>query len=153
MKFFKYRLKKKSESKGKDLRVVSARTSFWKPILLLLPAISILILFTIIPFVYTIQDGFHFKGENDFSLLSKGKFGISAFKKVAEDPFFIEGIKNSVYYALIAVPVILIISAIIASEFTFLPTFFLARIKAHITSIEIVDITTPQKVVSGFLPV
>ncbi len=115
MKIFKFLLKRNSEPKGKDLRVVSARSRFWKPALLLLPAIIVLIAFTIIPFIYTVQDGFHYIDKNDFSLLSTGHFGLESFRKVAIDPFFIQGFKNSIYYALIAVPLILIISVVISS--------------------------------------
>ena len=44
-------------------------------------------------------------------------------------------------------------SAKIGSEFSWCPTFRFHQTKIHITSMEMVEMTTPQKVVKGLWPV
>lgn len=111
----KKRLEWKTKSSNNiDLKVVNKRKAIWKPLSIMIPAIIILTIFTIIPFIYTVQDGFHYK-EPGSGLAAKGELSLRTFKFVAKDPLFITGIKNSVLYAFIAVPLIIIVSLIFSS--------------------------------------
>lgn len=113
MNFFKYKLKKQSEAKTPDLFVVNKRTPFWKPLLLMLPALAILGIFTIVPFIFTVRDGFS-QYDNEI-LQTGGHFTWGNFKDVAQDSVFTDGIRNSLIYAFISVPLIFIIAAVISA--------------------------------------
>lgn len=109
---FKKIVKKHAKPKTKDLFLVNQKTKFWKPFLLMTPAIAILILFTVVPFIFAVKDGIFM---NDDAPLAPPKAHINNFTFVLKDKLFHQAIKNSIIYSLISVPLILIISVVISS--------------------------------------
>ncbi len=108
---FKRKLERHANPKTKDLYRVNRKTPFWKAFLLMTPALLILIVFTVVPFIFAVRDGI-FVNDNDAYDTAPS---FHNFKTVLEDPFFHQALKNSLLYAIIAVPLILIISLVISS--------------------------------------
>lgn len=112
----KFKLKKNSKIKAKSLDVLDKRTAMWKPLLLILPALTVVILFIIIPFITAADDGFHSIPKGLHSHKQSDKiFSTHNFELVWGDDAFQSSLKNSMLYAIISIPLIMIISLIIAS--------------------------------------
>ncbi|WP_330463163.1 carbohydrate ABC transporter permease [Metamycoplasma gateae] len=108
----KYRIKKTGEA----LSILNTRTPFWKPFLLMLPSLIVLLFMVIIPFIFVIIGSFRapssfreYGWSIDNYYKSKGTVGI------LNDPKFHTAIINSLLYAVIALPIGLTISILISS--------------------------------------
>lgn len=78
----------------------------------LLPALIIIATFTIYPLVMAFRMGF-FESYNYYKNIGTG-FGFSSFSRVVTDPVFAIGVKNTLFLALIAMPLSLFIALVIA---------------------------------------
>ncbi|QJR44458.1 sugar ABC transporter permease [Mycoplasma miroungirhinis] len=94
--------------------VINQKQPFYKPFLLILPSLLTILLFTLIPFILVILDAFVVQQEKSFNA---GDLEISYgnFVKLFSNPWFIVGIKNSIIYAIVALPISLTISLVISS--------------------------------------
>ncbi|BAP39652.1 carbohydrate ABC transporter permease [Metamycoplasma canadense] len=112
----KYRIKKTGEA----LSILNTRTPFWKPFILMLPSILVLLFMVIIPFILVIIGSFRFKvsfSEYGWSIKNYYKpKGIPV--GIFNDPKFVTSIVNSLLYAIIALPIGLTISILISSAIT-----------------------------------
>ena len=83
-----------------------------KAILYMLPAMVIIIAFSIFPMIHTFRMSFY----EDFNIFTKtgSGFGFTAFTKVLKDSTFKMALKNSFLYALITVPTSIVLSLMIA---------------------------------------
>ncbi len=79
--------------------------------LLLLPAFLLLILFTHYPVVSTLFDSFF---SNQTVIRPKVFLGLDNYTMLLEDPVFIQTLKNTLYFALISVPLSIILSLIMS---------------------------------------
>ncbi|UWD34179.1 carbohydrate ABC transporter permease [Mesomycoplasma molare] len=108
-----YFLSKKIKVKKHELGILEKKVSFWKPFLLLFPSLIIIILFTIIPFIYaSIQSVTYLPDPNDATTV---EYGIGSFKDVLSETAFQIGIRNSLIYAIASLPITLIIAILISS--------------------------------------
>lgn len=110
--FFKSRLKENMNSKPIDLKTVNQKTPFWKIASLLAPAFIVIVVFTIIPFLAATTDAFqttkpHRPLERTASL--------DQFKNMMQDPAFHNALYNSFLYAIISIPIIMIVSLIVSA--------------------------------------
>ncbi|QPC29710.1 carbohydrate ABC transporter permease [Mesomycoplasma hyorhinis] len=111
--WYKLRLKLLKKQTHFELGILYKQQKFWKPFLLLLPSILIILLFTLLPFIYAVKESVILnEDENNKSLVH---FGFSAFSDVLEDPFFQLGIRNSTIFAIVSLPITLMISLLISS--------------------------------------
>ncbi len=125
---FNKKLERYANPKSKDLYRVNRETPFWRALLLMLPALTILMIFTIVPFIFVIKDGIFVHDEDLFDTSATSE----NFLKVLNDTFFHKALKNSLLYALIAVPLILIISLIVSSAIS---TVIRKRIRGFVQTI------------------
>lgn len=79
--------------------------------LLLLPAFLLLVLFTHYPIVTTIIDSFF---SNQTVIRPKVFLGLGNYDFLLNDPIFIQTLKNTLYFALLSVPLAIILSLIMA---------------------------------------
>ena len=110
---FKNKIKEKAKTKSIDLSIVNKRVKWWKPLLMLLPAIIIVVTFTIIPFIAASTDAFQ-------GVVNKHKPlervpSLDQFKFMLKDPAFHDALFNSGMYALISIPIIMVLSLIISA--------------------------------------
>ncbi len=112
---FKFRLKFKNKmnKRNDSLAYTDKRTPMWKPLLFLLPAMGILILFTIIPFISTI--GYSLNPLKNSHQASSWGFGLDAFRQVLGDAYFSKALVNSMLYALLAIPLSVTFSLLISA--------------------------------------
>ncbi|AXE60559.1 sugar ABC transporter permease [[Mycoplasma] phocae] len=104
----KYRLK----NTGLALSVLNSRISFWKPFLLMVPSLITILLLTVIPFILVIIGSFRVQvGFTRNAVI----FGFGNFQKLFTDNTFIIAIRNSLVFALVALPISLSISLLISS--------------------------------------
>ena len=110
-----YAAKKEANNKTESLAgsVVDKRVPVFKPLILLLPAIFVLTLFTIIPFFLNIKYAFTY--EKSPGHPSTTTFTMDGFKNVFESPTFGVAVRNSIMYGLIVLPFVMAISLIISS--------------------------------------
>ncbi|UUD36863.1 sn-glycerol-3-phosphate transport system permease protein ugpA [Mycoplasmopsis californica] len=115
--FHNLAVKKQATNKEEALAgsIVDKRTPIWKPITMLIPTFVILGLFTIMPLFFNLYYAF-FK-ETYFSDGSKKvEFTFEAFVDLfTKEPTFAVGIRNSLMYALIILPLEIGISLVISS--------------------------------------
>ena len=110
--FLKHKYKVRN-SKKPNLDYLSKRHKIYKPLLLLVPAIAVIIIFTIIPFLTSVTNAFEYlPNKHDKAITA---VGTQNWTKLIEDPFFLESLQNSMLYAFLSVPLIMIISAIIST--------------------------------------
>lgn len=105
-------LKRRLKIKKPELNIIDRKTPFWKPLLYLLPFLAIVFLFTILPFFMSLEQAFVSTDPNRHSVKI---FGIRSFQIVITDPRFIIGFRNSLVYALISLPLTLLISISISA--------------------------------------
>ncbi len=111
--FFKNKLKERASVKSIDLATVNKATPAWKPLLLLTPALLIVIMFTVIPFLAAATDAFQMPADKHHPLARAASMG--QFKFMLKDPAFHAALYNSLVYAIISVPLIITISLIISA--------------------------------------
>ncbi|WP_033160876.1 carbohydrate ABC transporter permease [[Mycoplasma] collis] len=111
--FLYWKFKKSKKTKVNNLGILNKKVFFGIPFSLLLPSILIILLFTIFPFIYSIIKSFSYNDDlNDaFSV----KVGFEAYRIVANDPFFQIAVRNSLIYAILALPLSLICSVLISA--------------------------------------
>ena len=83
-----------------------------KAIIYMLPALVIIAIFTIYPMFHTLRMSFY----KDYNIYSNKfiDFGLTAYKKVLNDPKFLTALKNTFLYAIITVPSSIVISLCVA---------------------------------------
>ncbi|TNK95295.1 sugar ABC transporter permease, partial [Mycoplasmopsis pullorum] len=112
-----FRSKFSITKKQSSLRIIDAKSPFWKPSLLILPSILIILLFTIIPFILTIFVAFERKvGPKAYDIVYSTQNFIDfldAKTKIGGE-FYI-ALRNSFVYSVAALPISLTISILIAS--------------------------------------
>ncbi|CAT04696.1 sn-glycerol-3-phosphate transport system permease protein ugpA [Mesomycoplasma conjunctivae] len=101
------------KKKNIDLGILDKKTKFWKPFLLLLPSILVILIFTFLPFIFSVTKSFSVQINPNRA--SSIKFGFNNFTRVLYDENFQIAVRNSAIYALVALPITLVISLIIAS--------------------------------------
>ncbi|NQZ29526.1 MAG: sugar ABC transporter permease [Mycoplasmatales bacterium] len=111
--FFKNKLKEKAMEKPIDLATVNKKTPWWKPLLLMMPALLIVILFTVIPFLAAATDAFQAPADKHKPL--ERVASLDQFKFMMRDPAFHDALYNSLMYALISIPIIMILSLVISA--------------------------------------
>ncbi|WP_235631832.1 carbohydrate ABC transporter permease [Mycoplasmopsis pullorum] len=112
-----FRSKFSITKKQSSLRIIDAKSPFWKPSLLILPSILIILLFTIIPFILTIFVAFERRvGPKAYDIVYSTQNFIDfldAKTKIGGE-FYI-ALRNSFVYSVAALPISLTISILIAS--------------------------------------
>ena len=111
--FYKMKLKNLKNPKGTSEDILEKRTAMWKPILLILPALIVIILFIVVPFITAANDSLH--STPNPNLPFEKNFGTESFKILFEDKNFKTALSNSMLYAIISIPLIMIISLVISS--------------------------------------
>ncbi len=111
--FFKNKLKERAMDKPVDLATVNKRTAWWKPLLLMAPALCIVILFTVIPFIAAATDAFQTPADKHKPL--ERAASLDQFKFMMRDPAFHDALYNSLMYAVISIPIIMILSLVISA--------------------------------------
>lgn len=106
---YKHRVRKQ----WAELGVLDKSSPFWKPFLLLLPSILVIFLFTFLPFIYSLSKSVTVA--NNPNKASDVSFGFANFTDIWNDPNFVVAIRNSVIYSVVALPITLMISLIVAS--------------------------------------
>lgn len=86
--------------------------TFFKAMLYLLPALVIIAIFVIFPMIHTIRMSFY-ESFNIFDKTGTG-FGLASYKWVLKDPNFHRAILNTFIYAIVTVPVSMVLSLAIA---------------------------------------
>lgn len=79
----------------------------------MMPAIIIVVVFTVIPFIAASTDAFQSAPDKHHPLQREASF--DQFKFMLKDPAFHDALYNSLMYAAISVPLIMILSLIIAA--------------------------------------
>ncbi|QZE12225.1 carbohydrate ABC transporter permease [Mycoplasma sp. Ms02] len=114
-----FRAKYGSKKGNTSLRIIDSKAELWKPALLLLPSILIILLFTIVPFVLTVIESFRVADEfaetiddysyglGNYALLFDEDNGIGTEFKVA--------LRNSILYSVFSLPISLTISILVSS--------------------------------------
>ncbi|QJG66925.1 carbohydrate ABC transporter permease [Mycoplasma phocoenae] len=110
---FKWRLKKIRKIQNKAIQnnsfILFKKTKFIKPFLLLLPSIIVLLLFTVVPFVYVIVDSFLIQG--DSIKITDINVGLKNYEFLLKSDYeFQIALRNTIIYALVALPISLFIS-------------------------------------------
>lgn len=115
-KFYYYLLHKiKYSSKKHSLKIIDKPVHFWKPFIFLLPSLIIVILFTVLPFIFSIDRSITDQVDSADGEYKTIVYSANIFSDVIQDKTFQVGLRNSVVYSLTALPISLIISLIIAS--------------------------------------
>ncbi|ATP59888.1 sn-glycerol-3-phosphate transport system permease protein ugpA [Mesomycoplasma dispar] len=97
-----------------ELGILDQKQPFWKPFLALLPSILVIFLFTFLPFLYSVSKSLSI--EINHNIAGNTRFGFDNFiDLITIDTNFHIAIRNSVIYSIVALPIGLIISLIIAS--------------------------------------
>lgn len=88
------------------------RKTFFKAMLYLLPALLVVAVFVVFPMVHTLRMSFY----EDFNIYSKegSGFGLSSYIWVLQDPTFHKALLNTFIYAIVTVPVSIVLSLFIA---------------------------------------
>ncbi|RMA79095.1 multiple sugar transport system permease protein [Metamycoplasma subdolum] len=101
---------------GDNLSILSTRTPYWKPFLLILPSFLTILLFTLIPFILVIYKSFLDRGTGFY--IDEAKLSTANYVNIFKDYGFQTGIRNSIVYAIIALPISLTCSLLIAIAIT-----------------------------------
>lgn len=95
------------------------RTFFLWPFLLMVPALILIIMFTVVPLAFTINSAF-FPRKN-LASASSVEFSLTlGFERVVNQELFKVGVRNSILYGLFSLPVTLIIALTISSSIALL---------------------------------
>ncbi|MGZ9431644.1 carbohydrate ABC transporter permease [Mycoplasma sp. CB776] len=112
-KIYSFLLQRKQKQTKKDLGILDKKVAYWKPFLLLLPSLFIIILFTIFPFIFSIGSSISYQSDpNDAQQI---EYGFNAFVDVLNDNNFKIGVRNSLIYSILSLPITLVISILISS--------------------------------------
>lgn len=107
-----------------QLRILDKRTSWKNVALFLLPSLLAIALFTLIPFVITINDSLILYG--DAFVIDNAPRGFGNYEQLFRaDSDYVIAIRNSLLYAIFSVPLSLFISLLIASAITFISRKFI----------------------------
>ena len=109
----KYRINKE----GTDLAILNKRTPYWKAFILLLPSLLTISLFTLIPFIIVLYNSFQVQSPTSH-LVADTVFSIDNYKSILTNPFFKVGVRNSIIYSIVALPISLFISVLISVAIT-----------------------------------
>lgn len=93
-------------------RGMSMRNKYWK--FLLLPSLSGFLVFYIIPFLHSLS----YAWQND--AFNQKFCGLKNFKELFRSDYFLLGLKNTILFTVIAVPLIIIISYVLAYLIAFI---------------------------------
>lgn len=93
------------------LGVLEQKINFWKPFLMLFPSLAAIILFTLIPFLITIINSLT-ETQKSFT---DTKININNYWQLFQLTDFQIGLRNSLIYTILAVPISLIIALLVAS--------------------------------------
>ncbi|WP_371246478.1 carbohydrate ABC transporter permease [Mycoplasmopsis agassizii] len=104
-----------SRIKGQSLLILDKPVSFWIPWLMILPALIVVALFTIYPAIITIDRSGNYLEDPRFNINQMVQNFGAVYERVADDVFFQTGMRNSVIYALLSLPLTLIIAILISS--------------------------------------
>jgi multiple sugar transport system permease protein len=99
-----------------DRRMLASRThSRWfVPWLFLVPALAVVGIFIVLPFVNTLAIAF-----TDSTMLVPGQFvGLDNFRRLLEDPRFVTALVNSSLYVVVVVPVMVLLPLVLATLVT-----------------------------------
>ncbi|SJZ55905.1 carbohydrate ABC transporter permease [Mycoplasmopsis verecunda] len=108
---FNWSVKKQSSRKSTlSHSILDSRTPAWKPLLLLLPGIILLSLFTIAPMFINIIESF-----STSSSSSTNSFTWQNYLTVLTDARFAVGVRNSFIYGMFVLPFVMMISLVISS--------------------------------------
>ncbi|WGI36765.1 carbohydrate ABC transporter permease [Mesomycoplasma lagogenitalium] len=108
-----YFIKKKLKDEKYELGILDKKTNYWKPMLLLIPSIFIVLLFTFFPLIYASITSFtYLPNPNNASIREAGW---KNFELVLKDELFAVGVRNSLIYGFLALPITLTISIIIST--------------------------------------
>ncbi|WP_426461074.1 carbohydrate ABC transporter permease [Mycoplasma hafezii] len=86
--------------------ILDRRTPVWKPLMLLAPGLTLIILFTIIPMLYNIVNSL---------TTSTGSFTLGNYVTVFTDQDFAVGVRNSFIYGIFVLPITMTISLSVSS--------------------------------------
>ena len=113
---FKHKIKSRIKNVKVDLDITNKRTPFWKPMFLILPALLVVILFIVIPFITAANDGLHYSASGSHNHKSDNQsFGFHNFEVMFDDPQFTTSLTNSLLYAIISIPIAMFLSLLIAA--------------------------------------
>ncbi|TPR54648.1 carbohydrate ABC transporter permease [Metamycoplasma neophronis] len=104
----KYRIK----NPGLALSVLNNKTKFYKPLLMMLPSIITILLFTLIPFLLVLIKSFQMKMG-----FAQGVYtvGFGNYTRIFTSSVFGVALRNSLVYAILSIPISLGISLLISS--------------------------------------
>ncbi|PKL47406.1 MAG: sugar ABC transporter permease [Candidatus Riflebacteria bacterium HGW-Riflebacteria-2] len=90
--------------------MANKRNKDWSAYLYLMPVIVILVIFHVLPIFYSLAVSFY-----EWDLIGSPEFvGASNYLRLADDPMFYKSLWNTVYYALISVPLSILFAMLIA---------------------------------------
>jgi len=90
--------------------MANKRNKDWSAYLYLMPVIVILVIFHVLPIFYSLAVSFY-----EWDLIGSPEFvGVSNYLRLADDPMFYKSLWNTIYYALISVPLSIIFAMLIA---------------------------------------
>ena len=92
---------------------LNKRQAIYKPLLLIAPALTIIIVFTIIPFLTSTFHAFEYLPNKYDKTVTA--VGTKNWTKLLDDPFFNMALKNSMLYAFISIPLVIVLAAIISA--------------------------------------
>ncbi|OYD26741.1 multiple sugar transport system permease protein [Mycoplasma testudineum] len=112
--FDKYLIWKSSRIQGQSILILNKRVPILIPLLLILPAVIVLVMFTIIPGIITVDQSTRVLPDAriNVDLFTRG---IEAYQRVANHEYFQLGIRNSILYAFISLPITMVISILIST--------------------------------------
>lgn len=108
-----FNIRRNAKVKRLDLATVNQRTNMFIPLLLIVPAIIVIIVFTLIPFWTTASNAFHPLANSHKA--ASGAFGTGEFTKLFHNEYYKKAISNSMLYAIISLPIIMIVALIISA--------------------------------------
>ncbi len=97
-------IKNASRNNSKNIKRANKNTSIWIPLSLMIPAIVFFAFFTVIPLLKAFKDSLEHPSSNF----------ITSYGQVWSDPNWYLSLKNSLLYAIITVPITLVISLLIS---------------------------------------
>lgn len=108
-----YSLSKQTKTNADSIAisVVDKRTNFFFAFVLIIPALAVLITFTVVPFIFNIKSAFTTDLGGDTTKFA----GTENLETLFKDPYFAVGVRNSFIYGLLVLPITMIISLLISS--------------------------------------
>ncbi|MCC3161157.1 MAG: sugar ABC transporter permease [Mollicutes bacterium PWAP] len=107
----KTKLKIRSNKKNQDLQYLNKKTPLWKPLLFLSSSLIFIIALMVIPFIITATYSGTVPGKHK---ASDSYFGTKSFENVFQDFYFKNAIQNSILFAILVIPITVLISLTIS---------------------------------------